>query len=73
MMVSLLVAKRVISFLYFCSDAVVRLKRLYMFAHENDLRVEVCAIVQDRKSVAFSFQVTFMFIEDSASMLSEVN
>ena len=31
------------------------------------MRVEVCAIVKDRKSVAFSFDVTFMFIEDSAS------
>ena len=39
-----------------------------MFSHESDLRVEVCAIVENQKSVAFSFNVTFVFIEDSASM-----
>ena len=39
-----------------------------MFVHESDLNVEMCAIVENRKSAAFSFDVTFIFREDSASM-----
>ena len=39
-----------------------------MFACEGDGMVEVCAIVKDQKSITFSFDVTFVFVDDSASM-----
>ena len=50
----------------------VRLKTPYVSAQESDGSIDVCAIVEGRKSVTFSFDVTFTFMEDIASMCCSI-
>lgn len=50
------------------SDVVIRLESFYFNARENSRDAEVCAIVEDESSVAFEFQVRFIFSPDSASV-----
>ena len=55
-------------FFIVATDAMVRLKSSHFLAQESRGREEVCVILLDQKSVAFPFEVHFIFTEGTARM-----
>ena len=53
---------------FFSSDAIVRLNKSFIIANEEEGSIQVCAVLEEGKSIAFSVVIFFVLMPDSASV-----